>query len=231
MKKLIPILILVIMLTVLFISLANLYKSDRLVFILTTDIHSQIYPSVEDGNLVGGLAMLSGVIQELRKLYGTDSVVWIDRGDAIIGDPVVDMHYGIPIIEAFNVIGLDVMVIDNHELDLGLENFFKMYKYAEFPMITSNVFYKNGTPILPRYVVIEKKGIRIGITGATTPKPNIIHSDLTNKTSTLSELPNLEESIARLTSLGVDMIVVITHTSIKNLRSIVKKISTDQAGL
>jgi 2',3'-cyclic-nucleotide 2'-phosphodiesterase (5'-nucleotidase family) len=222
-KRVIPIIMIITMMLSPLVFQTSSYKSGRLVFLLTTDIHSQIYSSADNGDLVGGLAVLSGVVQELRKSYGSDAVVWIDRGDAIIGDPVVDMHYGIPVIEAFNIMGLDVMVIDNHELDLGLENFFKMYKYAEFPMITSNVFYRNGTPILPRYVVIERVGIRIGITGATTPSPNIIHSDLTNKTSTLSELPNLEESVARLTSLGVDMIVVITHGSINSIRSIVEK--------
>ena len=223
MRRLFPILILLVIMITPFILYSSSYSSDKLVFLLTTDIHSQIYPQQRDGGLVGGLPVLSGVVNEFRNTYGDDAVVWIDRGDSIIGDPVVDMHYGLPIIEAFNLIGLDVMVIDNHELDLGLENLFRMYRYADFPMISANVFYINGSPVLPRYVVIERMGIKIGITGGTTPSPRIIYTDLINVTNTESELPNLEESINQLMSMGVDMIVVITHASLKSIRSLVKK--------
>ncbi len=198
-------------------------EGDKLVFVLSTDIHSQLYPSIGGNGLVGGLAVLSGVVSDLRSRYGKDAVIWIDRGDAIIGDPIVDMNYGLPVIEAFNLIGLDVMIIDNHELDFGLESLLRMEKYADFPMVTANVFYINGAPILSRYVIIERKGIRIGVTGATTYSPNIIHTDLVNVTSTKRELPNLEHSVARLTSLGVDMIVVITHVSINSIRPLVRK--------
>lgn len=59
-------------------------------------------------------------------------------------------------------------------------------------------------------------GMKIGITGTTTPSPNIIHRDLTNKTTTLPEIQDLEETVAHLTSLGVDMIVVITHDIVED---------------
>lgn len=55
---------------------------------MTTDIHSQLCPYIKDKDLIGGLAILSDVVQKLRRNYGKDSVIWIDTGD-----PVVDMSY------------------------------------------------------------------------------------------------------------------------------------------
>ena len=54
--------------------------------------------------------------------------ILIHNGDAFQGSYVSGTYYGLPLVEAFNVIGFDCFVIGNHEFDWGIEKI-AAYKY------------------------------------------------------------------------------------------------------
>jgi 5'-nucleotidase len=68
-------------------------------------------------------------------------------------------------IDAMNRMKYDAGTLGNHEFDNGIDTLAAVLKNALFPMISSNYKLDNTSlfPLVKRYVVIQKAGLRIGI--------------------------------------------------------------------
>ena len=98
-----------------------------------------------------------------------DTVLLVDNGDAIQGEPLGTMTQGSAIIELMNALEYDVAIPGNHEFDYGVDRFLELTESADFPYISCN-FNKNGEFLFDPYIILDANGTKIAFVGVTTPE-------------------------------------------------------------
>ena len=86
----------------------------------SNDIHGDFLAEVREGKgkLIGGLSLLSGYINKVRK--EEENVLYVISGDMVQGS-LIDLEFkGVSTIEIMNYLSPDVVALGNHELDYGL---------------------------------------------------------------------------------------------------------------
>lgn len=159
----------------------------KLTILQTGDVHSRLFPYTLEitqvdstlglGSLntvanVGGMSRLSYVIG--RERARADRVLHLNAGDFFEGAPIFNYFLGEPEIRSASAVGLDAMVIGNHEFDKGpLNAAIQLQKWANFPVLAAN--YKFGDPNAPNssvigttikpFTVFNQGGLKIGVIG------------------------------------------------------------------
>lgn len=143
-------------------------KDVRLTILHTNDVHSRIEPFPMDGSRnqgLGGVARRSTLIQKIRAEQ--ENVLLLDSGDMFQGTPYFNLFGGKLELELMSKLGYDAGTFGNHEFDNGLDGIIKHFDRANFPFLTANYDF-SGTVLAGKtkdYVVIQRSGLRIGITG------------------------------------------------------------------
>jgi 2',3'-cyclic-nucleotide 2'-phosphodiesterase (5'-nucleotidase family) len=149
----------------------------RLVIVATTDVHGRAFAwdYTADKVFPGGLTRVATVVDSLRHAY-PGQVLLVDSGDLIQGDPFAAYFARVaprdtnPIIRAMNLVGYDAGTLGNHEFNWGLATLARALRGAAFPYVSANIRGLPGDTLAYRpYVVLQREGIRVGITGFTTP--------------------------------------------------------------
>ncbi len=140
--------------------------TGKLVIIHTNDTHG--------GDVaVEGKSIGTAGIAQLVKDYesaGAD-VLLFSAGDAIQGDPLVNLSNGLTAIEFMNLAGYDLMVLGNHEYDFGYDNLLKLKDVADFPLLSTNTLDKvSGKPVFEESIVFDTDIGKVGVFGLTTPE-------------------------------------------------------------
>ena len=68
-----------------------------------------------------------------------------------------------------NSVGYDVGIPGNHEFDFGLPVLLERTSSLNYPLICANLSHPDGSSVFPEYVVLEKKGVKVGFFGLLTP--------------------------------------------------------------
>lgn len=142
----------------------------RLVMLHTNDTHSTIMPLNENLNDTmkagrGGFLRRIAMVKEERKK--DPDLLLFDSGDFSQGSPYYTLYEGDVEIGLMNMMKYDAATIGNHEFDFGLDNMARLFRKAEFPIVCANYDF-SGTPVeglVKPYVVLERKGVRIGVFG------------------------------------------------------------------
>ena len=104
-------------------------------------------------SLIGGLALLSGYINKVRK--EEENVLYVISGDMLQGSLIDSEWKGCSTIEIMNYLSPDVVAIGNHEVDYGLPHLLFLEKMANFPIVNANLYItKNNRRILTPYLII-----------------------------------------------------------------------------
>lgn len=155
----------------------------------TSDIHSRLFPYEQvitqvDSTLglgalnevanVGGVARMSYVLQRERARSGR--VVHLDSGDCFQGAPIFNFFHGEPEVRSMDALGVDAMVLGNHEFDYGAQNVATQFqRWSNFPLLSANYKYEPmdynapsfgriGTVAKP-FMVLNAGGLKIGVIG------------------------------------------------------------------
>lgn len=137
----------------------------------TNDMHGRLQYEEYKGKATSfGMARAKSVIDSERASDVNKTVFVLDAGDAFQGLPISNESKGEDMAKAMNAVGYDAMTAGNHEFDFGF-GIAKGYdsNWLNFPMVTSNV-YKDGKLVYDPYTIVEKKGIKMGVIGVTTPE-------------------------------------------------------------
>lgn len=143
---------------------ANL--SGKLVIIHTNDTHGADVA-------VEGISLGTAGIAQLVKDYETAGadVLLVSAGDAIQGDPLVNLSKGSTAIEFMNIAGYDLMVPGNHEFDFGYDNLLKLKNEADFPLVSANILDKlSGKSVFEESIIFDTVIGKVGFFGITTPE-------------------------------------------------------------
>jgi 2',3'-cyclic-nucleotide 2'-phosphodiesterase (5'-nucleotidase family) len=128
------------------------------------DLHGFVEPYVPYGSKdqQGGAAWLSAKVSALRKERPS---LFLAAGDVIQGNNWTNLSRGRAAVELMNLMGLDAMVVGNHEFDFGLDVLKKRISEARFSVLGANV---EGLDALRPYVIKEVGGVRVAVLGIVT---------------------------------------------------------------
>lgn len=193
----------------------------------TNDIHGGIVPvSAEFLNpefppMLGGGASAAAIIKQAREKIEAagDALLLIDSGDIFQGTLVGTLSSGKAMIEYMNMIGYQACVPGNHDFDLGVENLTELIKMSNFPWVSCNVIDKQTGEVwslLKEYLVLEMKGVKIGMTGTTTiSTEKMSFPENLKGLQFLSEIPALQNTVDHLRfNEKVDIVVALVHTGL-----------------
>lgn len=159
----------------------------------------------------GGVARLAAVVREVRA-GGAERVLVTHGGDAISPSLLSSFDKGAHIIDLFNRVGLDAMVLGNHEFDFGPEVTAERIAQARFPILSANAVGPGGTPVagLAPNLMFEVGRYKVGLFGLTTTATGEVSSP-----GPVSFRPVGEVSAAQAEALrkaGADLVVALAHT-------------------
>jgi 2',3'-cyclic-nucleotide 2'-phosphodiesterase (5'-nucleotidase family) len=111
-------------------------ESVRILYL--NDFHgfAEPYTPFGSGEMLGGIAYLSGRAKELRKDKPT---LLLAAGDMIQGNNWANLFQGASVIEIMNAMKFDAMVAGNHEFDFGQEVLKQRISETGFPVLCANV--------------------------------------------------------------------------------------------
>jgi 2',3'-cyclic-nucleotide 2'-phosphodiesterase/3'-nucleotidase len=174
------------------------------------DFHGAL---LDDGKNPGAAKLGKWLRDEKAK--NPDGTLVLSAGDMYQGSIDSNLLYGKTVVETMNQIGFDAMAIGNHEFDWGLDKLQEQAAASRFPILTANITDKQSGGNLPGtkpWVMIEKKGIKIGIIGLTTKEivikvnPKIIAGYNINEPAASVNL-----LVPELKRQGAQIILVLGH--------------------
>jgi 5'-nucleotidase/UDP-sugar diphosphatase len=140
----------------------------RLTILHTNDHHGRFWQ-----NRYGeyGMAARKTLIDEMRAEIEAEggSVLLLSGGDINTGVPESDLQDAEPDFKGMSIIGYDAMALGNHEFDNPLDVLAKQIEWANFPMLSANIYDKaTGERMFQPYQMFTKQGIKIAVIGLTT---------------------------------------------------------------
>lgn len=185
--------------------------TGKLVIIHTNDTHG--------GDVaVEGKSLGTAGIAQLKKDYEAEGaqVLLISAGDAIQGDPLVNLSKGKNAIKFMNYAGYDLMVPGNHEFDYGYDNLKKLKMIADFPFLSANIVdKKTKEPVFTENYVFDTVVGKVGFFGLTTPET--LTKANPNNVASLSFLAGkamykeAQQQVDALKKAGAEYIVCVAH--------------------
>jgi 5'-nucleotidase/UDP-sugar diphosphatase len=143
-------------------------KTYKLTVLHTNDHHGRFWH-----NKYGeyGMAARKTLIDQLRAEIQAEggSVFLLSGGDINTGVPESDLQDAEPDFKGMNMLGYDAMALGNHEFDNPLEVLDQQMDWANFPMLSANIYDKDtGERKYQAYEIFERQGIKVAVIGLTT---------------------------------------------------------------
>lgn len=181
----------------------------------SNDMHGDFLAEVggAKGNLIGGLALLSGYINRVRR--DEENVLYVISGDMLQGSIIDSEYRGISTIEIMNYLAPDVVTLGNHEVDYGLPHLLFLEKMANFPIVNANLYIsKYNRRLMQPYVVLNVAGFDIMFIGIITEA--ILQSlKMDEQIATFISLEDASREVGRICNAykdeDIDLTVLLTH--------------------
>ncbi len=213
-----------ILLIVILASSLILFAEELLLDVMfTNDIHGGIdrykatFMNPQFPPMLGGGGSAATYINSVRaKANGISrSNLLVDAGDFFQGHPVGTVTDGRAVIDYMNSVGYDVLVIGNHEFDIGEERLVSTLNRADFPILSCNIVKKGTTDLVDYvspYIMREILGVKIAIIGLTTTDTALMSfPENISNVDFLPAKPALEKYVKIVKDEGADIIIVVGH--------------------
>jgi len=193
----------------------------HVVIAATTVVHGRAYHwnYVTDMEAPWGLTRVATVVDSLRAQY-RGQVVVVDVGDLIQGNPFAGYYAeerrGEPhrVIDALNAVQYDVATVGNHDFDFGYPTLRRALADAAYPIVSANVYrLPRDTFAFQPEVILSRSGVRVGVTGLTTPGVMVWHREkLAGRAYVRRILPSAGRAMRRLRAAGADLRIAAVHS-------------------
>jgi 2',3'-cyclic-nucleotide 2'-phosphodiesterase/3'-nucleotidase len=197
----------------------------RIVLVATTDMHGEVtdWDYLRNTPLAGGLARAAAVIDSLRERY-PGQVVVVDAGDAFAGSPFSayfgrqDAREPYPVIDAMNLVGYDAATPGDHDFDFGAALFNRALAAANFPWVSGNIkALPADTLALAPFVVVQRNGVKLAITGFTTPGTMVWNGAQLRSRYRIDRIePELGKVVGAMRE-NADLVIVLCHSGFGGL--------------
>jgi 5'-nucleotidase/UDP-sugar diphosphatase len=135
------------------------------------DLHGHLKADGVGGVKKGGAARIATIVRRIEKdnlARGWETLV-LFGGDALSGTLISSEFEGAAEFDFLNMLGVDAMVIGNHEFDNGIPRFQELIRQASFPIVSANVYWRGSKDrLVPPSVLIEEDHIKVAILGLAT---------------------------------------------------------------
>lgn len=200
----------------------------ELILMHSNDLHGDFLAEELDEGLLGGISMLSGYVNKVRK--ESDNALYCIAGDMLQGSIIDSEFRGLSTIEIMNLLGPDVASLGNHEVDYGLAHLLFLERCARFPIVCANLFIKNPyTRLFQPYVIMEKAGMRIMFIGIITSE--VMHGI---SKDVLGSFVNVEDAACEVGKIcnawrttDIDLTVLLTHIGFEEDKRLAELLDPD----
>ena len=163
-----------------------------------------------------GLAAQKTVVDQIRKEVAEKGgkLLLLSGGDINTGVPESDVLQAKPDFIGMNDIGYDAMAVGNHEFDHPLAVIREQQKWAHFPFLSANTYFKNTDKrVFDAYKMFDLNGIKVAVFGLTTDDTILLTSPKnTEGIEFRKTLPEAKKVINQIKSNEhPDMIIAVTH--------------------
>jgi len=190
-------------------------RTRKFTILHSNDMHGDFLAEIQgkEGRLIGGLALLSGYINKVRR--EEENVLYVISGDMVRGSLIDSEYKGISTIEIMNYLAPDVVALGNHEFDYGLPHLLFLEKMANFPIVNANLYISKYNKRLMRpYIILRKAGFDILFSGIITERV----MDTIQQDELISSFVSLEEAsreVGKITNAykndDIDLTILLTH--------------------
>src|SRR5882672_494106 len=196
--------------------------TTHLVIVATTDVHGRVlgWDYVRDAAAPGGLSRAATILETLRAQY-PGRVVLVDAGDLLQGNPFAtffarqDQRQPQPIVDALNALQYDAAVPGNHDFDFGLPLLRRAGVEATYHYVAANVDQASGGSLFPATVVLQRAGVRVGVTGLTTPGVMVWdRAQLAGQARVRRVAETAPAALAQLEREGANLKIVLIHAGL-----------------
>ena len=181
----------------------------------------------------GGIARAKTLIDEIRAKHERDNVpvLFLDSGDTFQGAPEFNLYKGEIEMLSMQKLGVDAMVIGNHEFDNGTGGLVSAYKKSGgFPLLASNYLFdpdghKGLMDISSPYLIAFAGGVTVGIVGVANDS-SLNSGYQVGGSMGLNFLDPIETTQTYVNSLRplVDIVVVLSHQGLDRDYAIAEKV-------
>ena len=200
--------------------------TQKFTILHSNDMHGDFLAEVagESGELIGGLALLSGYINKVRSEEA--NVLYVIAGDMVQGSLIDSEYKGVSTIEIMNYLSPDVVTLGNHELDYGLEHLLFLERMANFPIVNANLYIKKyHKRLMMPHKILKKAGFDILFIGIITDKV----MDSISRDTEIGSFISLEEARAEVGRIcgaykndDIDLTVLLTHIGFDSDRELAR---------
>jgi len=171
---------------------------------------------------VGGIARAATVIKQ----YDNEKTLMTFGGDALSGSSLSLYLQGREMVEAFNMFGLDVAVIGNHECDYGMDVLKERIAESKFKWLAANLLdKKTNNPLLDLkpWSVSTINGVKIGVIGLVG---DWLTSTVGGSDAQYSDFVSMaQKSVNELKAQKVEFIVALTHMFLHDDEKLAQSVS------
>lgn len=190
-------------------------NTKKFTILHSNDMHGDFLAEVQgaEGNLIGGLALLSGYVNRVRR--EEENVLYVISGDMVQGSLIDSEFKGISTIEIMNFIAPDVVTLGNHEIDYGLPHLLFLEKMANFPIVNANMYIaKYNKRLMRPYLIINVAGFDIMFIGILTEA--VLQSlKMDRLVGTFISLEEASHEVGKICNAykdeDIDLTILLTH--------------------
>src|SRR5258706_3277075 len=204
-------------------------SSFTLVIAGTTDVHGRVRGWNYETNRADparGLSRAATIVDSVRR-SAPGRFLLLDAGDLLQGNSLTYMAARVsgaevphPVIAAMNAMHYDAAAIGNHEFNYGLPFLNLAISQAQFPFLAANARRLDGQRAYPAWTIVVRKGVNIGIVGATKSGPMVWDRDnLTGRLLIGDIVPAVREAVSEVRSAGADVVVLTVHSGLDGASS------------
>lgn len=201
----------------------------HLTILHSNDLHGDFLAEDVDDKLVGGVSMLSGYINKVRR--ETPNTLYMIAGDMFRGSLIDSEFQGISTIEIMNALGPDIVALGNHEVDYGIAHLLFLEKCCKFPIVNANVYIKTlGTRLFNSHHILEVDGMRILVIGILTEeimgraKKDTLLGTFVDVADAATEVGIICDSYK---NVDIDFTVLLTHIGYENDMELAKALKPE----
>jgi 5'-nucleotidase len=176
-----------------------------------------------DKGQAGGLARVATLVKQIERQ--NPNTFFVLGGDTLSPSIASKLFKGQQMIELWNVLGLDVAVLGNHEFDFGNDVLLQRMRESQFHWVNANVIdqntgepFGNSTP----YWIQDVQGVKIGFFGLLT-------QDTKNSSYPGSNVRFDAPVVAARKALhllqheGADVVVAVTHLNMNEDKQLARE--------
>lgn len=181
----------------------------------SNDMHGDFLAEAKgaNGNLIGGLSLLSGYLNKVRQ--EEKNTLFVISGDMVQGSMIDSEYKGVSTIEIMNYLAPDVVTLGNHELDYGFPHLLFLEKMANFPIVNANLYIKKyNKRLMNPYLILNVDGFDIMFIGIVTEEVlNALKLD--TSISTFVSLEDAASEVGKICNTykneDIDLTILLTH--------------------